>query len=324
MQDIFRKMVASDVLVLATPVRFGSYCAELKKVVDRFQPLMVPIYVMRDGEMHFQGRYDLPPLVGVGLVRGGGGSDGSAAVEEADAFRFLIGRLALNIDTRHAAAAFVGGDEAAARAEIEQALDAVAGRHVVNVLVIDGSRRAKSNTGAIARDLQARLGARRPGGRTCGACPSGARGRRRRTRRWRSCAGADAVVLVAPSYLDELPAVTQRLLEDVWERRAELDGHAPLFYGIAHSGFPEPIQRRAELRSMRFFAEQMGWTWMGGIGFGGTSPIDGRPLDEAGMFSKQLRKVCRWPSPTSPPARPFSPETVARSDKSPFPMPLRR
>ena len=72
MQDIFRRMVASDVLVLATPVRFGSYCAELKKVVDRFQPLMVPIYVVRRGEMHFQGRYDLPPLVGVGLVREAG------------------------------------------------------------------------------------------------------------------------------------------------------------------------------------------------------------------------------------------------------------
>ena len=131
MQDIFRKMVASDVLVLATPVRFGSYCAELKKVVDRFQPLMVPIYVLRDGEMHFQGRYDLPPLLGVGLVRDGTGPDGaeSAAVgEEADAFRFLIGRLAVNADTRHAAAAFAGGDEGVARAEIEKAVDAVAGR----------------------------------------------------------------------------------------------------------------------------------------------------------------------------------------------------
>jgi hypothetical protein len=134
MQGIFRKMVASDVLVLATPVRFGSYCAELKKVVDRFQPLMVPIYVMRNGEMHFQGRYDLPALVGVGLVRdgagtgaGGVGPDGAAA-EEADAFRFLIGRLALNIDTRHAAAAFAGGDEAAARAQIGQALAAAEGR----------------------------------------------------------------------------------------------------------------------------------------------------------------------------------------------------
>ncbi len=60
MQGIFRKLVACDVLVLATPVRFGSYCAELKKVVDRFQPLMVPVYVVRGGEMHFRGRYELP------------------------------------------------------------------------------------------------------------------------------------------------------------------------------------------------------------------------------------------------------------------------
>ena len=133
MQDIFRKMVASDVLVLATPVRFGSYCAELKKVVDRFQPLMVPIYVLRDGEMHFQGRYDLPPLLGVGLVREGLGPDGTtgapasgAAAEEADAFRFLIGRLAVNMDTSHAAAAFNGGDEGAVRVEIEKAVEAVA------------------------------------------------------------------------------------------------------------------------------------------------------------------------------------------------------
>ena len=126
MQDIFSKMVAADVLVLATPVRFGSYCADLKKVVDRFQPLMVPIYVVRRGEMHFQGRYDLPPLVGVGLVREAEGERGrETAAAEAEAFRFLVGRLAVNIDARHAAAAFVGGDEAAARAGIEEALAAV-------------------------------------------------------------------------------------------------------------------------------------------------------------------------------------------------------
>jgi multimeric flavodoxin WrbA len=128
MQGVLRKMVASDVLVLATPVRFGTYCAELKKVIDRFQPLMVPIYVVRDGEMHFRGRYDLPLLVGVGLVRAAGdggrpsGEGGTAA--EGDAFRFLIGRLALNIDTGHAATAFAGGDEALARAEVGRALDA--------------------------------------------------------------------------------------------------------------------------------------------------------------------------------------------------------
>ena len=238
---------------------------------------------------------------------------------EAEAFRFLIGRLAVNIDTRHAAAAFAGGDEGVARAEIEKAVDAAVREAVVNVLVIDGSRRPKSNTGAIARDLEARLAAAGPDGRALAGARSGAPGRRRRTRLWRGWPRADVVVLVAPSYLDELPAVTQRLLEDVWERRAELDGHAPLFYGVAHSGFPEPIQRRAELRSMRFFAEQMGWTWMGGVGFGGTSPIDGRPLDEAGMFSRQLRKVLPLAAADIAAAREFSPETVVRSDRSAVP-----
>lgn len=192
----------------------------------------------------------------------------------------------------------------------------------MNVLLIDGSRRAKSNTGAIVRDLASRLAA---SGQTAAVwrVPRWSAGVEATDEAMEKLRDADVVVLVAPTYLDELPAVTQRLLEDVGERRAELRGHAPLFYGIAHSGFPEPIQRRAELRSMRFFAEQMGWRWMGGIGFGGTSPIDGRPLDEAGMFSRQLRKVLPLAAADIAAGRPFSPETVRRSEKSPFPMPIR-
>ena len=129
--------------------------------MDRFQPLMVPIYVLRDGEMHFQGRYELPPLVGVGLVRetGDGERGRQTLAAEAEAFRFLVGRLAVNIDTRHAAAAFAGGDEAAARAGDRRGACGRRGEDVVNVLVIDGSRRPKSNTGAIARDLEAQLAA---------------------------------------------------------------------------------------------------------------------------------------------------------------------
>lgn len=120
MQGIFRKIVASDVLVLATPVRFGSYCAEVKKAIDRFQPLMLPTYVVRNGEMHFRGRYELPALLGVGLVSGV-----AAAGADGDAFRFLVGRLAVNIDTPHAAAVFTGGDAGRARTELERALDAL-------------------------------------------------------------------------------------------------------------------------------------------------------------------------------------------------------
>jgi len=192
----------------------------------------------------------------------------------------------------------------------------------VTVLVIAGSRRPKSNTGAIVRDLVSRLAAADRAA-VVWRVPKWSAGVEATDEVMEKLRDADIVVLVAPSYLDELPAVTQRLLEHVWERRAELRGHAPLIYGVAHSGFPEPIQRRAELRSMRFFAEQMGWTWVGGIGFGGTSPIDGRPLDEAGMFSRQLRKVLPLAAADIAAGRPFSPQTVRRSEKSPFPMPVR-
>jgi len=192
----------------------------------------------------------------------------------------------------------------------------------MNVLIVDGSRRPKSNTGAIARELQAQLELAGQAAHLS-RVPKWGAGPEATGEALQKLAAADAVVLVAPSYLDELPAVTQRLLEDVWERRAELDSHAPLFYGIVHSGFPEPVQRRAELRSMRFFAQQMGWTWMGGIGFGGTSPIDGRPLEVAGMFSRQLRKVLPLAVADIAAARSFSPDTVVRADRSPFPMPVK-
>jgi hypothetical protein len=107
----------------------------------------------------------------------------------------------------------------------------------------------------------------------------------------------------------------------VWARRAELSGHAPLFYGIAHSGFPEPVQRRAELRTMQLFAARMGWRWMGGVGFGGTSSIDGRPLEKAGMFSRQLRKVLPLVAADVAAGRELSPAAVRLADKSPFPLP---
>ena len=121
MQEVFRQLVASDVLVLATPVRFGSYCAELKKVVDRFQPLMVPLYVIRGGEMHFRGRYDLPKIVGRRAL--------AEEPDEAEAFRFLIGRLAVNVDTSCAADAFDGTDADLVHAELARVLDEVAEVH---------------------------------------------------------------------------------------------------------------------------------------------------------------------------------------------------
>lgn len=90
-QVVYRQMAQCDLLVFATPITFGSHRSELKRVLDRFQPLMVPFYVLRDGEMNFRPRYSRCPfLLGVGILP-------VSDPEQDEAYRFLISRNASNI-----------------------------------------------------------------------------------------------------------------------------------------------------------------------------------------------------------------------------------
>ena len=51
----------SDLVVFLTPVTFGSYSSELKKVLDRIICLVSPFFKKIDGEVHHQARYDRYP-----------------------------------------------------------------------------------------------------------------------------------------------------------------------------------------------------------------------------------------------------------------------
>jgi len=117
MQQIFAKLVKSRVWVLASPIRFGTHHSELKRALDRCQPLMVPLYCIRGGELNFLPRYSSPPaLLGVGLL----------AKEDPDqeaAYRALMERHAGNMAMEAAAAGLLASDSAQrAQAKVEQAL----------------------------------------------------------------------------------------------------------------------------------------------------------------------------------------------------------
>ena len=63
-RDIAKAIVRSDVTVLFTPVTFGGYSPELKKMVDRFIQLITPFFEMDHGEVHHPPRYaHLPRLM---------------------------------------------------------------------------------------------------------------------------------------------------------------------------------------------------------------------------------------------------------------------
>lgn len=91
MDKILAKWVQSQLVVFLTPVSFGGYHSQLKKVLDRVLPLKIPLFTVSRGELHHQNRYKpMPPLLTIGILE-------DENVEEREVFRFVTERNGINI-----------------------------------------------------------------------------------------------------------------------------------------------------------------------------------------------------------------------------------
>lgn len=132
---------------------------------------------------------------------------------------------------------------------------------------------------------------------------------------------ADALVVAAPVYLDLPPYRTLAWLDTLLHRRTELAGVRPDVYAISHSGYFEPIHKVVALRAFEHFCRRMNWPWQGGLAFGGTSPIDGRSLEEAGPFSRRIRPALDDLREAIAARREIPHRAIARAGRSPIPLP---
>ena len=98
-RGITRAYIASDVVVFFTPVTFGGYSSELKKVLDRIICLVSPFFDRINGEVHHKPRYRrYPRLMGVGVQP-------RPDRESEEIFTSLVARNAINMHVpAHAAA----------------------------------------------------------------------------------------------------------------------------------------------------------------------------------------------------------------------------
>ncbi len=132
---------------------------------------------------------------------------------------------------------------------------------------------------------------------------------------------ADVLVVLAPVYLDLPPYKTLSWLHGLWQRRDEVAERDLAVYAVSHSGYFEPAHKAVSMKAFELLAEGMDWTWCGGLGFGGTSPIDGRSLEEAGPFARRLRPALAGLADSIAARRPVSPRLEAQAAKSPLPLP---
>ena len=90
--DICKAVAKSDLLVLLTPLTFGGYSFELKKMMDRLIPNLLPLFTKINGEMHHKTRYEKKPkLLAIGY-------NFQHDDESERIFRELVHRNALNMD----------------------------------------------------------------------------------------------------------------------------------------------------------------------------------------------------------------------------------
>jgi multimeric flavodoxin WrbA len=122
-QHIAEDIINSDLIVLVTPITFGGYSAELKRMVDHFIPLISPFFRRVNGETHHHKRYrHYPDLLAVGY-------QSTLSPRQADIFRRLVAANAVNLGEAQSTTLVIGSDEAPATypSRIQQAIHTLEG-----------------------------------------------------------------------------------------------------------------------------------------------------------------------------------------------------
>jgi NADPH-dependent FMN reductase len=311
-REIAKALIRSDTAVLFTPVTFGGYSPELKKMVDHFIQLISPFFGMNHGEVHHQPRYARRPrLMVVGVQR-------KPNPDEARIFKTLAGRNAINLLPASFAVEVVCSAESAdmLRRRFESLLNrsdalpfgdaaasvmpgpvlpdaTIAPGEARRALLIVGSPKTNepSTSGALGNFLLDQLA--KLGWETESLTLRGSLHRAEAQSELLSAADrASLVILAFPLYVDALPYLPTRALTMIAaHRQTARDPAQQRFVAIVNSGFPETHQNAVALAICREFASQCGMSWAGGLAFAAGGTIGGQPLTDAKRNGPPVRYV---------------------------------
>jgi multimeric flavodoxin WrbA len=291
-------IINSDLMVYLTPVTFGGYSYQLKKLVDHQIQNIEPFFAKVAGETHHQKRYPhYPDFLAVGWME-------QADPQQEAVFRHLAHRNAVNFYARKSAAGIVLAGQPdedlrlAAHGWLEDLAKGKASHHENlpepgattstgeplqrAVLLVGSPRTRKSSSQALGGYLFDRLAAGQVQTETFYIHTS-LYSQERMDALMEAVDAADLVTLAFPLYVDSLPAPVMAALERIAAQRLGKSGNRPRFAAIANCGFPEAAHNRTALAICEIFARQAGFAWTGALSLGaGEGMVHGAPLAEAG------------------------------------------
>ena len=327
--------------VFFTPVTFGGYSPDLKKMMDHFIQLISPYFQMDHGEVHHPPRYARRPrLVMVGVQR-------HPNAHEAHIFKTLAGRNAINFHPPTYAAEVVAatdpaealrrrfealltrsdalpfGEAAASLMPPPVAPGVATGDSPRQALLIVGSPKTSSasTSSVLGSYLLERLGGRgwETESLTLRASLSREEGE---AALLASVDRAGLILLVFPLYADALPYLVTRpspRFQPIDERSARPPPQR--LVAIVNSGFPETHQNAVALAICQEFAAQSGMRWAGGLALGGGGIVGEQPLTAAKRSGPPVKHVIEALDLTAAAlaeGRPVPAQAVTLMAKNPF------
>jgi multimeric flavodoxin WrbA len=303
---IASKIIRSDLIIYLTPVTFGGYSSELKRMVDHQIQNISPFFTSVKGEIHHQRRYSrYPNLLAIGWM------DEPDSHSEA-IFRYLVYRNAINMYAKTSVCGLVTGSTSEAEVDEQTGvwLDAIAGGSgspvpvlpamdvsaaeevaIRRAVLLVGSPRTRKSTSASLGDyLFEQLRSRGVETQTVQLYTS-LNSQERMAAMYEAIDHADLAVLAFPLYVDSLPAPVIAALEKI---AAHQKGNPSprRFAAISNCGFPEAHHNQTALTICSEFARQNGLAWMGGLALGGGEGlIHGMPLNEMDGRTMRLKNA---------------------------------
>jgi len=298
----------ADLAVMVTPLFHGGYRLSLKGALDRLLGVIHPFFHESLGVTRHQPRYErYPAMLFVGLEA----TPDAAARELFAAFAGgnAINLMAPRFHTLVLAPATAPWEEALA-ARFAQALagsdgepfphhppaDALARAcapdpalppaPVQRAALLVGSARPKgeSTSESLARSLAENL-ERQGVAVTLVHVIDFIKPGRRADAALAALGEAELLVVSAPLYVDGLPGLVLKALEQI----AAQPGRLQRVAGLLNSGYPEAAHNRSAMAQLRRFAHNAGLGWAGGLAMGAGEVLHGKPLASMGfMFRNQI------------------------------------
>lgn len=102
---------------------------------------------------------------------------------------------------------------------------------------------------------------------------------------------SDIIILATPLYVDCLPYPVIHALEAIaFYRQTIQNPKTQRFMCMVNCGFPEPRHNDTALAICRKFAQEVGFTWDGGLALGGGEAIGGKSLETLGWMTRNVRR----------------------------------